>query len=74
MTPADTSHDVAEQHTSVYQKLGIDGRFRIALELSDLTHTLAAAGMRRGGGDISEEEARRRVAEVLYGSFVRPEQ
>jgi len=38
-----------------------------ALELSDLAHALASAGVRDRHPDMSEEEARRALARLLYG-------
>ena len=39
----------------------------IALELSDVAHSLAVAGIRQANPELSEEEARRKLAERLYG-------
>jgi hypothetical protein len=39
---------------------------RIALELSDFTHALAVAGIRSRHPEYTDEEARRRLAEILY--------
>lgn len=41
------------------------GRFKIALELSDLAHALAVAGIRRRHPEWSDEDACRHLAEVL---------
>lgn len=64
--PLDTTPAAAELHESSYRALGPAGRLKIALELSDLTHALAAAGIRRLHPDWSEEDARRKLAERLY--------
>jgi hypothetical protein len=63
----DTSPAAAELQENAYREMGLGGRLKIALELSDLTHSFAVAGIRRGDPDCSEEEARRRLAEMLYG-------
>jgi hypothetical protein len=55
-------------HEQSYRQLGMAGRLRIALELSDLTHAFAVAGIRRRHPGYSDEDARRKLAEVLYGS------
>jgi len=65
---SDTSQDAARLHAEVYKRLGMDGRLRIALELSDLTHDLAVAGIRRRNPLLTDEDARRMLAEALYGS------
>lgn len=51
-----------------YLALGLAGRLRIALELSDFTHSLAIAGIRRRHPELSDEDARRKLAELLYAS------
>jgi hypothetical protein len=64
----DTAPDIAALQEQAYRELGLPGRFRIALELSDLTHVFATAGIRRRNPQLSDEDARHRLAEVLYGS------
>ena len=64
--PRDTTAAAAALHEQAYRELGPAGRLRIALELSDFTHTLAVAGIRRRNPEYSEEDARRKLAEVLY--------
>ena len=68
MRPLDTSAAAAALQEAAYRELGLAGRFRIAVELSDFTHALAVAGIRSRCPELSEEEARRRLAEQLYGS------
>ncbi|HYC88942.1 MAG TPA: hypothetical protein VEO54_07005 [Thermoanaerobaculia bacterium] len=68
MVSLDTTPDAALLHEQSYRELGMAGRLRIAMELSDFTHALAVAGIRRRTPNCSEEEARHRLAEVLYGS------
>lgn len=72
MVALDTTPEAARLHEQAYRELGNDGRFRIALELSDLTHTFAVAGIRLRHPEWSEEDARRHLAEVLYGSKTAP--
>ena len=57
-------------HEQSYRELGMGGRLKIALELSDLTHAFAVAGIRRRHPEWSEAEARRHLASVLYGPAV----
>ena len=63
----DTTAVAASLHEESYRQLGMAGRMRIALELSDFTHALALAGVKRRIPAGSDEEARRRLAELLYG-------
>lgn len=66
MAPPDTTPSAALLHEQAYRELGLAGRLKIALELSDLTHTLAVAGIRHRDPECSDEDARRRLAELLY--------
>jgi hypothetical protein len=66
--PLDTTAAAAELQLEAYRAMGLADRLKIALELSDLTHALAVAGIRRQDPECSEEEARRRLAERLYGA------
>ena len=67
MVALDTTPEAARLHEQAYRELGNDGRFRIALELSDLTHTFAVAGIRLRHPEWSDEDAGH-LAAVLYGS------
>ena len=68
MASLDTTPDAAMLHEESYREIGMAGRLRIAMELSDFTHALAVAGIKQRSPGCSDEEARRRLAEVLYGS------
>lgn len=68
VVPLDTSSSASALHEQAYRELGLAGRLKIALELSDLTHSLAAAGIRRRDPECSDEDARRRLATLLYSS------
>lgn len=68
MASLDTDAASAALHEASYRELGLSGRFKIALELSDLTHALAVADMRRRHPEWSEENAYRRLVKVLYDS------
>ena len=65
--PFDTTPEAAALHEQSYRELGLAGRLRIALELSDLTHALASAGIKRRDPQCSDQDALRRLAERLYG-------
>jgi hypothetical protein len=70
--PLDTSIDAARLQEQAYRELGPVGRLKIALELSDLAHSFAVAGIRRDDPRLTEEEAYRRLAEHLYGQPQKP--
>jgi hypothetical protein len=63
----DTPADGAAVQEEVYRRIGNGGRLRIALELSDLVHTFAIAGIKRRRPGCSDEEAHRQLACELYG-------
>lgn len=65
--PRDTTPEAALLHEESLRQLGSAGRLRIALELSDFTHAMAVAGIRRRHPEYSEEQARHKLAEILYG-------
>ena len=64
----DTSAAAAQLHDEAYRELAPAERLRIALELSDLTHALAVAGIRRRHPECSDDGAYEQLAELLYGS------
>ncbi len=64
--PLDTTVAAAALHEDAYRELGPGGRLRIALELSDFTQALAVAGIRSRHPEYSDEDARRKLAEILY--------
>jgi hypothetical protein len=68
MLARDTTPAAAALHEEAQRQLGPAGRLRVALELSDLTHSFAVAGIRRSAPDLTEEEARRDLAKRLYGA------
>jgi len=72
MRALDTSAAAAELHEQSIRALGIAGRLRVALELSDFTHALAVRGIRRRNPQLSDEDARRLLAEKLYGPAPKP--
>ena len=67
MTALDTTSTAAAIQEEAHRQLGAGGRLRAALELSDLTHALAVSGLRRRRPALTEDEAYRELAVVLYG-------
>jgi len=67
MSSPDTSETAARIQDEAYRRLGDGGRFHTALELSDLTHSLAIAGVKQRNPDLNDEQARRELAMILYG-------
>jgi len=54
-------------HLDVQRRIGAAGRLAAALQLSDLTHAFALAGMRQRRPELSETEAIAALAQQLYG-------
>ena len=67
MSSRDTSAAAAAVHEDLYRQAGPLRKLTIALELSDLTHELAVAGVRLRYPDYDIAGARRALAEQLYG-------
>jgi hypothetical protein len=67
MYSRDTTPAAAAIQQEAYRRLGPAGRFRVAMELSDFTRSLAEAGLRRRHPEMSSEEITRLLVEVLYG-------
>lgn len=67
MISADTSPAAAALQEEALRELGLAGRLRVTLELSDLTHAFALAGIRIRMPHLSEEEAHRELVRMLYG-------
>jgi hypothetical protein len=67
MSARDTSAAAAALHEDLYKQATPLRRFTIALELSDLTHQFAVAGMRLRHPSYSVEDAKKALAELLYG-------
>ena len=65
--PLDTTPTAARAQEEAYRRVGEGGRFRAALELSDLAHSFAIAGLRARIPGISEGEASQALAMLLYG-------
>jgi hypothetical protein len=67
MVPRDTTAAAAALQEAAYRDMGNDGRLRVALELSDLTHAFAIAGIRRNHPELSDDSLRRDLARAIYG-------
>jgi hypothetical protein len=70
MLPHDTSPAAAAVHEAALRQLGPARRLKIALDLSDLTHSFAVSGIRQRTPDYDDEQARQELARVLYGPKV----
>lgn len=66
MLPLDTTPETARFQDEAYRRIGEAGRLRAALELSDLTHQFALAGIKQRNPGMSDADARRELASMLY--------
>lgn len=63
---SDTTAEAAAVQTEVQRRLGGVGRFRIAVQMSELARDLATAGLRARRPDLNEGEIRRELIRQLY--------
>ena len=63
----DTSAEAAGAQLDAQRALGAAGRFRVAVEMSELTRELACAGLRARRPDLAPNELRRELVRLLYG-------
>jgi hypothetical protein len=67
MLPRDTSEKAARIQFELQDKLGFEGRFKLIMEMSQLMHEFARAGLRAQRPELPEPELSRELARVLYG-------
>ena len=67
MRPRDTSAAAAAIQDQAHARLGPAGRFRLAMQMSELTHELAKAGVRQAHPELTEAEVVRELVRILYG-------
>jgi hypothetical protein len=73
VTISDTTVEAATVQLHVQRRLGVSGRFRAAVAMSELTRKLARAGLRARRPDLTEQELDQELIRQLYGQriFVR---
>lgn len=67
MRALDTSEKAAAIQERLHDELGPEGRFRLAMRMSDLAREFAKAGVRERNPDLTEREILRELALFLYG-------
>jgi hypothetical protein len=63
----DTTVEAASVQTEAQRRLGVAGRFRTAVEMSELTRKLARAGLRRRRPDLNDRQLDEELLLQLYG-------
>ncbi|HET8798744.1 MAG TPA: hypothetical protein VFO89_13710 [Thermoanaerobaculia bacterium] len=67
MRARDTSAKAAAIQERLHDALGPEGRFELALRMSQLAREFAKAGVREKNPDMTEEEVSQELARLLYG-------
>lgn len=67
MPVLDTTAEAASVQTQAQRRLGVAGRFRAALEMSELTRRLARAGLHARRPELNERELELELVRQLYG-------
>lgn len=68
MTPLDTTPEVAALQQEIHERMGGEGRLRLALEMSEAVREMALARLRREQPDLPERE----IVKLYLRRFVRP--
>ncbi len=63
----DTTAEAASVQTQAQRRLGAAGRFRTAVEMSELTRSLAKAGLRTRRPDLNDRQLDQELLLQLYG-------
>jgi hypothetical protein len=70
MAISDTTLAAQQAQVAAVQRLGCEGRMRVAAQMSEDARALSVAGVRRRNPDLSREEALRAVLSGLYGERI----
>lgn len=66
MRARDTSEEAERIQDELHQRLGPEGRFELAMRMSELAREFARSGLRNQHPDLTDEEFRRELVRVLY--------
>ena len=67
MPARDTSAKAAAIQRELHSKLGPEGRFCLAMQMSELARQFAEAGVRRRHPGYTDEQISREIVRSLYG-------
>jgi hypothetical protein len=67
MRSRDTSEKAAAIHDRVLDALGPEGRFELAMQMSELAREFALAGLRDQHPDWTDAQLRRELVRLFYG-------
>jgi len=66
MRRRDTSEEAARIQDELHERLGPEGRFELAMRMSELAHEFARSGFRNQRPDLTDDDFRREFVRVLY--------
>lgn len=67
MPARDTSAKAAEIQEQLHDKMGPEGRFQLAMRMSNLAREFAKAGVRDRHPAFTEDEVVQELARIFYG-------
>lgn len=67
MRSRDTSVKAAAIQERLHDALGVEGRFQLAMQMSELAREFAKAGLRNRRPDLEEREVARQLTAEFYG-------
>jgi hypothetical protein len=70
MRALDTSAEAATVQHRLYQALGTEGRFALALSMSELAREFAKAGLRNRHPEYTEDALLRELTNELHGHSI----
>jgi hypothetical protein len=65
--PSDTSQDIWDIQVAAYERLGPEGRVRIAIELSESVRSIHVAGVRSRHPEWSDADVVHHIVSQQYG-------
>jgi hypothetical protein len=72
MPPLDATPRALAIQTAIHRAQSADTKFRTAMEMSDFTHELVKAALRKERPELTETELQCALIERLYGERRRP--
>jgi hypothetical protein len=67
MVARDTSAKAAAVQDRLHDALGPEGRFRLAMKMSELAREFAKAGVRARNPNLADDQVARELTTILYG-------
>lgn len=67
MLARDTSAKAAAIQDALHEKLGPEGRFHLAMRMSELAREFAKAGLRNQHPNYTDEQIAKEIAAAFYG-------